>query len=99
MKKNTFVWGFSILVILLAAGGFGYKLYQFISEAINEKDFSAFLFPVIAYFIVGIGFLLLLIWAFMKGHFKDMEAPKYRMMERELEYEQAEKIDEARRRK
>ncbi|MBI4232129.1 cbb3-type cytochrome oxidase assembly protein [Candidatus Peregrinibacteria bacterium] len=58
---------------------------QFIKEALTEKDFSQFLFPIIAYFIVGIGFVFLLIWAFIKGHFKDMEAPKYRLLEREKE--------------
>ncbi|HHM12601.1 MAG TPA: cbb3-type cytochrome oxidase assembly protein CcoS [Planctomycetaceae bacterium] len=44
---------------------------------------------MVNYVLVGIGFLFLLGWAIFTGMFHDIEAPKYTMLERERELDQA----------
>ena len=45
----------------------------------------------------SMGFLFLLAWAFLTGQFKDIERPKYEMLERFAEQERAERELEERR--
>ena len=41
--------------------------------------------PVINYLLASVGFLFLLLWAAMNGMFRDLEKPKYVMLENERE--------------
>jgi hypothetical protein len=79
-KIVTWSVGFSV-----AVGGvsFIYKLYEFIVAA-NSGDLPGFAFAtVVSYFIVTMGFLCLVLWAFLKGHYDDIEEPKYRLQRNE----------------
>ena len=48
---------------------------------------ASFLIPVLNYLLVAAGFFCLFFWAYAKGHFRDIEGPKYRMLELEREYD------------
>lgn len=80
----------TIAVIVMAAAilpvsayGFGSKLYEFFETARESKAGVFAVTPIVNYLLVGIGFLFLLAWAVLTGMFHDIEAPKYRMLERE----------------
>ena len=67
----------------LVVGGFSFfkKLWDF-SQASQGGEMPGFAgVAVIPYAIASFGFLFLILWTFVKGHYKDIEAPKYRMLE------------------
>jgi hypothetical protein len=91
MKRN---WrrGVTWAVGLAVAGGgatFLFKLYEFVATA-NRGDLPGFAFAtVFSYFIATVGFLCLALWAFLKGHYRDIEEPKHRLLVTEAELEAA----------
>ena len=79
---------FCIVVIVAGAYGFTYKLVQFAKTLAERGNFEHFaVFPMATYFLTVLGFLCLFVWAYLRGQFKDIEAPKYRMLEMEDEYD------------
>jgi hypothetical protein len=89
LGKRLITW----LVGLAVAGGgltFCLKLYDFIKTA-GRGELPGFAFAtVVSYFIVTLGFLCLALWAFLSGHFHDIEEPKYRLLETESEIDRRE---------
>ena len=83
------------LAVLVGGGTFVHKLVEFARTAGDGEMPGFALVSVVPYFAATIGFLLLAVWAFLRGHFKDIEEPKYRMLEQEKEYDRAEKEQEA----
>jgi hypothetical protein len=70
---------------------FIYKLFAFL-KTIKRDELAGFAFdPIIIYALVAMGFLCLLAWAFLTGQFRDIERPKYEMLERFEEQERAER--------
>ena len=88
-RVNLFLWVFSIFMIVIAGSAFFMKLNEFTSTATRHGSdaLASFLIPVLNYLLVAAGFFCLFFWAYAKGHFKDIEAPKYRMLEIERELE------------
>jgi len=90
--KRLITW----LVGLSVAGGgltFCLKLYDFIKTA-SQGDLPGFAFAtVVSYFIVTVGFLCLALWAFLRGHYDDIEEPKYRLLRTEEEIDRRESED------
>ena len=87
--KTIAVLVMAALILPISAYGFGSKLYEFF---VTAKKFEGGVFavtPIVNYVLVGIGFLFLLGWAIFTGMFHDIEAPKYTMLERERELDQA----------
>ena len=83
---------FFCLAITAAGCMFIYKLFAFL-KTIRRDELAGFAFdPIIIYGIVAMGFLCLLAWAFLTGQFKDIERPKYEMLERFEEQEKAERL-------
>jgi len=79
---------FFSLVVLAAGTLFVFKLFAFLST-IRKDELAGFAFdPIIVYAFVALGFLFLLAWAYMSGQFRDIERPKYEMLERFEEHEQ-----------
>lgn len=90
--KRRFLWIFSIAMVVTAGSAFIIKLIEFIYEfsaASNtvpggEGMRHGFFFavsPLITYLIVAAGFACLFAWAYFSGQFRDVEAPKYRMLD------------------
>jgi hypothetical protein len=73
---------------------FTYKLFAFL-KTIKRDELAGFAFdPILVYALVAMGFLCLLAWAFLTGQFRDIERPKYEMLERFDEQERAERQGE-----
>jgi hypothetical protein len=87
---------FFVLACTTAGCMFVYKLFSFL-RTIKRDELAGFAFdPILTYALVAMGFLFLLAWAFLTGQFKDIERPKYEMMERFEEQERAEREMELR---
>ena len=71
-----------VLAITCAGGMFVFKLFSFM-KTIKKDELAGFAFdPILIYAVVTVGFLCLLAWAFLTGQFRDIERPKYEMLER-----------------
>ena len=82
-----FLWIFGPTVIVVAGVAFIFKLTEFIYVATNDgpDSMATFLIPVMNYLLVAAGFLCLFFWAYFTGQYRDVEAPKYRMLEMQEE--------------
>ena len=87
-----FLWIFGPTVIVVAGTAFIFKLTEFILVATNEGPdaMGTFLIPVMNYLLVAAGFLCLFLWAYFTGQYRDVEAPKYRMLEMQAEIDREE---------
>ena len=90
-RKRIAQWVCLIMLfaVLVGAMGFVYKIVQFAREAFGDTATSFAAVPLLAYVFVAVGFVLLFLWALARGQFRDVERPKYDMLEREREYERA----------
>lgn len=83
------------LSVLGGGATFCLKLYEFVRTA-SSGDLPGFAFAtVFGYFVVTAGFLCLALWAFLRGHYRDIEEPKYRLLERETELDRQEAAERA----
>lgn len=84
-----FLWFFAVVVF---AGGsaFVYKLYEFLHD-LTAKDGLHFAGShLLTYILVAGGFLLLLAYGYLRGHFAKIESPKYEMLENEIKHDREE---------
>ena len=59
---------------------------------IKRDELAGFAFdPIIVYGLVAMGFLCMLAWAYLTGQFRDVERPKYDMLEEFEAQERAER--------
>ena len=86
---RRFLWIFSILMVVTAGSAFIFKLIEFFLTATRggPAAMGSFLIPVLNYLLVATGFLLLFLWAYFTGQFRDVEAPKYRMLEMQEQFD------------
>lgn len=87
-----FVWAFGVAIVVVAGTAFVMKLVDFWITATNDGPdaLGSFLIPVLNYLLVAAGFACMFLWAYFKGHFRDLEAPKYRMLEMQREFDRTE---------
>ncbi len=78
-----------LLAVFVGGTGFVYKLVQFTREAMGDEVASFAAVPVLTYVCVAVGFLSLFLWSISRGQFQDVEAPKFRLLEQEEEYDRA----------
>jgi nitrogen fixation-related uncharacterized protein len=84
-RKNTILVVFQWSVIIIAGTGFTFKFIEFtysIFKTGNEIVQFA-ITPIVMYVLVAIGFFSLFIWTVLRGDYKDIERPKFRLFERE----------------
>ncbi len=73
--------GFASAVILVAGVGFIYKMTEF-SATIVKDDVQGFGATAIAVYLTGVVPLFFLtLWAILSGRFRNIEGPKYRVLE------------------
>lgn len=91
-RVRRFLWLFSIAMVLVAGTGFLFKLIEFVVTATQggPQALGSFLIPVLNYLLVAAGFFCLFLWAYAKGQFRDLEGPKYRMLEMQEEIDRQE---------
>jgi len=82
-KEKTPMWVMVFLIgtIALAGVGFVFKLAEFIKSWVTTSGADFAIVPVATYLAVSAGYLCFFVWAFRRGMFTDIEAPKYRMLE------------------
>ncbi len=85
---SVVVVGFAVLA---AGTTFMYKLYEYIAAAATGHMPGIISATVLPYFFISTGFLLLAGWAWLGGHYKDIEEPKRDMLRQEEEYERMER--------
>lgn len=79
--RTWFLVVFCAAVVLLAGGALVYKLTEF-GMTIIKDDISGFGVVALAVYFTGMAPLLFLtLWGVCAGHFRDIERPKYRMLE------------------
>lgn len=88
---HRFVWAFGTFMVVVAAGGFLFKLYEFFHAFLGDHPMNFSLIPVMTYLIVAAGFGCLFMWAYLSGQYKNIEGPKYRMLEMQQEIDEAER--------
>ncbi len=86
-STRTFLWVFSVVLVLVAGSAFVMKLIEFVATATSDGTdaLASFLIPVLNYLLVAAGFFSLFLWAYTTGQFRDLEAAKYRMLEMQSE--------------
>lgn len=82
-KRITILTG---VIVAFAAAGFVFKIWEFIRSLGDSAAMGFAIVPLSSYFLTGFGFLLLLGWSVSRGAFRDIEAPKFRMMRMERDY-------------
>ena len=89
-RAQRFLWIFSVAMVLFAGSAFVFKLIEFILTATTggPRALGSFLLPVLTYLLVASGFFCLFLWAYATGQFRDVEAPKYRMLEMQREIDE-----------
>jgi len=80
-KTPMWVMVFLVGTIALAGVGFIFKLAEFIHSWVSSGGADFAIVPVATYLAVSAGYLCFFVWAFRRGMFTDIEAPKYRMLE------------------
>ena len=86
-KKNRALQAFQWSVIIIAGSGFTFKFIEFtysIFKTGNELVQFA-VTPIVMYSFVALGFFMMFLWTVVRGDYKDIERPKYRLFEREVE--------------
>src|SRR5262245_30480528 len=85
--RTSLIWLFAIAVLVVGGMGFLYKLTMFAREALGAETASFAVVPIAVYVLVALGFFALFLWALLRGQFRDVEGPKYRLLEMEDAYE------------
>lgn len=85
--KGAILLGFVAAIFLLAGGAFLNKMVHFI-QTIQEDQILGFGAVAVGTYLCGMfPLLFLMLWAVLTGRFRDVEAPKYRMLELDEEIE------------
>jgi nitrogen fixation-related uncharacterized protein len=80
LRQVVFV-AFCTSVLLIAGLGFTYKMTEF-AMTIVKDDVEGFGAVAVAIYLVGmLPLVFLTLWAVLTGRFRDIERPKYRMLE------------------
>ncbi|MBM4269899.1 MAG: hypothetical protein FJ144_25405 [Deltaproteobacteria bacterium] len=87
--KMFVVFGLTIAVMVVAGFAFVYKMTEF-AFTIAEDEVSGFGAVAVATYLIGmLPILFLTLWAVLTGRFRDIERPKYRMLELNEELDRA----------
>jgi len=79
----------AMAVLLPSLYGFGTKFVEFVALYRGDVDGAFAISPILNYLLASLGFLCLFGWAALGGMFRDVEAPKWTMLENEALLDQA----------
>ncbi len=86
----------AVAIVVPAAIGFVTKFVYFVRTLRTDNTGSFAIVPMVNYLVVAAGFFRLLIWAAYRGMFRDIEGPKYTMLDREDRLDRGEPLEEIR---
>jgi hypothetical protein len=75
--------GFALLILVPSMLGFANKFREFVLLYRGDVDGVFAITPVVNYLLASLGFFCLFFWAIYQGMFRDIEAPKFTMLENE----------------
>jgi len=75
--------GFALLILIPSLLGFANKFREFILLYRGDVDGVFAITPIVNYLLASLGFFCLFFWAIYQGMFRDIEAPKFTMLENE----------------
>ncbi|MCA9065501.1 MAG: cbb3-type cytochrome oxidase assembly protein [Planctomycetaceae bacterium] len=83
---------FLVLLVVPAGAGFVLKFRELVDLQSGQSgmDGGFAITPVVNYLLASLGFFFLLLWATLNGMFRDLEKPKYAMLENEWELDRNE---------
>lgn len=73
--------------------GFGSKLYELVVVWQGDPEGAFAVAPIVNYLLASAGFLLLFGWGALNGMFRDIEMPKYTMLENERRLDEQESVE------
>jgi hypothetical protein len=85
--RGLVVFGFAIAVMAIAGLGFAYKMTEFALTIVNDEVYGFGAVAVVTYLVGMLPIVFLTLWAVLTGRFRDIEAPKHRMLELDAEIE------------
>ena len=74
---------FALVILVPSSLGFANKFREFIQIYRGEVDGVFAITPIINYLLASLSFFFLFCWAMCHGMFRDIERPKYTMLENE----------------
>ena len=75
--------GFALVILVPSLLGFANKFREFILLYRGDVDGVFAITPIMNYLLASLGFFCLFFWAIYQGMFRDIEAPKFTMLENE----------------
>lgn len=87
MNKRDKIITFIMVFFVIIPGGISFvsKVATYCMVEV-EDSMAGFALPFFNYIFVALGFVALFVWAFLKGHFKDIEQPSFDMLNREMSF-------------
>jgi hypothetical protein len=82
--------GFALLILVPSLLGFANKFREFILLYRGDVDGVFAITPIVNYLLASLGFFCLFFWAIYQGMFRDIEAPKFTMLENERKLDEEE---------
>ncbi len=91
-SRRIAVIAFAVAVLVIAGLGFVYKMTEFATTIIKD-DVEGFGAVAVSIYLIGmLPIVFLTLWAVLSGRFRDIERPKYRMLELDREIERGGEI-------
>jgi nitrogen fixation-related uncharacterized protein len=85
--RGLVVFGFAVAVMAIAGMGFVYKMTEFV-VTISRDHVEGFGAVAVATYLIGmLPLVFLTLWGVLSGKFRDVERPKFRMLELDSEIE------------
>ena len=86
-RRGVVVFVFAIAVLVIAGAGFTYKMTEF-ALTIVKDDVEGFGAVAVATYLIGmLPIVFVTLWAVLTGKFRDIERPKFRVLELDREIE------------
>jgi hypothetical protein len=73
----------AVAVLVPSLYGFGTKFLEFVAIYRGDVEGAFAISPILNYLLASLGFLCLFAWAVTQGMFRDIERPKYTLLENE----------------
>jgi hypothetical protein len=84
---------FALVILIPSFLGFANKFREFILIFRGDVDGVFAITPIVNYLLASLGFFFLFCWAIGHGMFRDIERPKYNMLENERKLDLADGED------
>jgi hypothetical protein len=74
---------FALVILVPSLLAFGNKFREFLLLYSGDADGVFAITPIVNYLLASLGFFCLFFWAIYQGMFRDIEAPKFTMLDNE----------------